>query len=57
MNLHIGRFHGEVRPDGSAVGFDYGRQQWVDTKLTAPRDVSAPPGSAANPLSSIPPQS
>ncbi len=45
---------GDVRVDGSYIGYDYDRQQWIDTSPTATRDPSAPLGSARNPLSSVP---
>ena len=45
---------GSYRPDGSYIGYDYGRQAWVDTRESTPRDVTCEPGSARNPLAEIP---
>lgn len=42
--------HGEYRPDGSWIGYDYAHQHWIDTSPTAERDSNYPAGSACNPL-------
>ena len=48
------RLHGEYRPDGSFIGFDYQTQAWIDTRQDAERDSNSRPGSASNPLAEIP---
>lgn len=45
---------GSYRPDGSYIGYDYGRQVWVDTSPAAQRDQGSKPGSALHPLAAVP---
>lgn len=49
MTEEHGSIRGTRRPDGSFVGYDYNRQEWIDTSFAALRDPSKPLGSASNP--------
>ena len=40
---------GEYRADGTWIGYDYDRQEWIDTSPDAERDGAYPIGSACNP--------
>ena len=51
--IEFAQFSGAERADGSVIGFDYGRQMWIDTSLRAQRDPATEPGSACNPLPSF----
>lgn len=51
--IEFAQFSGAERTDGSVIGFDYGRQVWVDTCPTASRDPKFGPGTASNPLPSL----
>ena len=50
LALDIG---GEVRPDGSFIGYDYRIGKWIDTDPNAKRDREFLPGTASNPLAHI----
>ena len=39
--------------DGHFAGYDYVRQEWIDTRPACRRDPSRPVGSASNPRASI----
>ncbi len=41
---------GNIRPNGSFVGYDYSKQQWIDTDPQCRRNSAFPAGSASNPL-------
>lgn len=45
---------GAFRADSTFIGFAYNSQSWIDTSPTCERDMSAPLGSACNPLSWLP---
>lgn len=48
--IQKGQFRGDQYADG-VIGYDYGRQVWIDTRPGAERDPAMPAGSASNPLS------
>ena len=53
MASNESNLHGEYRPDGSWIGYDYDKQLWIDTSPLAERDPAYPAGSACNPLAVI----
>ena len=48
-----GTFAGDVLETG-VVGYDYGSQEWIDTRPGTERGSEQRPGSARNPLSVLP---
>lgn len=51
--IEIGSFYGYRRDDGSLIGYDYSAQSWVDSS-DCERNPAYPPGTANNPLMSVP---
>ncbi|MBT9176532.1 MAG: hypothetical protein DDT20_00851 [Firmicutes bacterium] len=51
--INFESFRGERDDNGFITGYDYRAQMWVATNPSTPRDASATPGSACNPLAHL----